>query len=564
MFLVAAFAIYWNSLHSEFLGDDYGRISTSAKQLFEQGLDVTLAELLPDRPFLTFTVWLNWKISGLDYFAFKATNIVLHGLCGFALFKLLTRLSRRHFYKSNEGLALVLGILFVVHPVATQSLNHIIQRGVLLSALFAITSFYYFLQFLESGQRRDYLFCFLAMFLGIISKPFVITLPLIFAAYVLIFHKKIKTKDLMKWILPLMVLALIPSLFLFGLKSNTQNLALPWYQYLIIQARVIFIYFRLFLLPINLHFLYSIEPDATIFKNLTWLAILGHVGILALSRFLIKKNPLVTFAIFAMYLALLSESGVFPIEHLVFEHRTYFPYVFIFIGIWAAIMHLKESARKIIVTAIIPIIFAFSFLTIERNGETDTFLKWVLNTLSYNSNDHVVNIRLIELLHEYKDSESVKAATSFLLKKHPDHGLYTVWNKTTEYPALSKAEKKKNLEFLGYALIENSGRKTSQASTLFLNRIFIGRVYEVNDEFQASLFLEKVLASQEPKFIKEPDTYFSIIKFHATVLKYLKGYFEEKLQKKEQLSSLELSQYNYVLMNIEKYFNTKEPNLKTN
>ncbi|MBI3556985.1 MAG: hypothetical protein HY074_12035, partial [Deltaproteobacteria bacterium] len=89
LFFAITAACYINAFHGAFIGDDIGRIARN-EQYFQQGLFSTLADVLPDRPILSISLWVNYRLSGLNPFAFKLVNVALHALTGFYLFKTIS------------------------------------------------------------------------------------------------------------------------------------------------------------------------------------------------------------------------------------------------------------------------------------------------------------------------------------------------------------------------------------------------------------------------------------------------------------------------------------------
>lgn len=103
------------------------------------------------------------------------------------------------------------------------------------------------------------------------------------------------------------------------------------YQRLLTEARVVFLYLGLYLLP--LPNLLSVSHDTPVSTGLfshpsTIAAILALSGILFYAVKIRKKWPLPVFAVFMYFGNLAIESSVLPL-HLVFEHRAYLPIMFL-------------------------------------------------------------------------------------------------------------------------------------------------------------------------------------------------------------------------------------------
>ena len=154
--------IYFNAFQSGFIGDDFFHIVDHA-HILQRGFSFVMQDILPDRPLMMATIWLNYKINGIDPFGFKVVNIFLHAICGITLYFFLiyflniygTTFFRIHNEKYQikgfklftfnyfDLISISAAGLFIVHPINNQAVMSIIQRGVLLSMLFAVLSFHF-------------------------------------------------------------------------------------------------------------------------------------------------------------------------------------------------------------------------------------------------------------------------------------------------------------------------------------------------------------------------------------------------------------------------------------
>jgi protein O-mannosyl-transferase len=117
------------------------------------------------RPLVTLTYALDYAVWGLRPFGFHLTNLVLHFLCAFLVFRLAL----------SEGLtqtsALAGAVLFAVHPAHVESVAWISGRTDLLCGVFVLCAF-----LLRRRRRRLSLACFA---LGLLSKEVAAVLPLL-------------------------------------------------------------------------------------------------------------------------------------------------------------------------------------------------------------------------------------------------------------------------------------------------------------------------------------------------------------------------------------------------
>lgn len=124
---------------------------------------------------------LTWLSHMLDVQLFGGTadaagghhvsSVVIHGLATVLLFLALGRLTRR------RGCAFVVAALFAVHPLRAESVVWISERKDVLSGLFFMATLLAWDGYARQRNARRYAWVLLAMTLGLLSKPMLVTLP---------------------------------------------------------------------------------------------------------------------------------------------------------------------------------------------------------------------------------------------------------------------------------------------------------------------------------------------------------------------------------------------------
>jgi hypothetical protein len=161
----AALAAYANSFQSPFVFDDLPSIpgNPTIRSLGQAwwpptgqmagGLTVA------GRPWLNFTLGINYAISGLDVWSYHAFNLAIHILAGLTLFGLVRRTLARPLLAARFGrqawlLALVIAGVWTLHPLQTESVTYVIQRAESLMGLFLLLTLYAFVRSVESPRPR--------------------------------------------------------------------------------------------------------------------------------------------------------------------------------------------------------------------------------------------------------------------------------------------------------------------------------------------------------------------------------------------------------------------------
>lgn len=153
--LLAAFAVYANSLLNGFVWDDTNVILTnellrgSPLDLF-RAIDVTRDyELLPYyRPLAQLSFMIEWIVHGLSPFWMHLFNVLLHGANTFLVYCLIRTLS------NNILISLLSALLFAVHPLNTESVDFLSGgRNTMLACFFSLSSLLLYRSSLTKGIR---------------------------------------------------------------------------------------------------------------------------------------------------------------------------------------------------------------------------------------------------------------------------------------------------------------------------------------------------------------------------------------------------------------------------
>ena len=96
--------------------------------------------LLPRyQPMASTLAWIEWRAFGLNPRGYHVVSIVMHALCGWMAWLILSRLA-------VPG-ALVASLLFVAHPMAVQSVAWQAEQGNVLALLLGLSSLYVWLRY---------------------------------------------------------------------------------------------------------------------------------------------------------------------------------------------------------------------------------------------------------------------------------------------------------------------------------------------------------------------------------------------------------------------------------
>ena len=146
VFSVVGFALYSNTFDSPFVFDDILRIienqSIRITELSAANLiDTAFGKQSPKtRPIANVTFALNYYFHQYNVEGYHLVNIVIHILAGIFLFIFIQTTLNLPSLKTKVDhtfmVAFFAALLWLVHPIQTQSVTYIVQRMVLLAVMF--------------------------------------------------------------------------------------------------------------------------------------------------------------------------------------------------------------------------------------------------------------------------------------------------------------------------------------------------------------------------------------------------------------------------------------------
>lgn len=361
---------YQNSFQGVFLLDDYSCIvQNESIRSLESTLQATRDQIpagLWRRPVGRWSFALNYALGGLNPWGYHATNLAIHLAAGLLLMGLVRRTLQlpqmpAAVAQHAPWLAFCIALLWLVHPLQTESVTYIVQRLESLMAMFFLGSLYCLLRGATGGS------------------------PLWYPAAVVIGLASIGTKEVGLMLLPVALLydrvflatgwkeVLRRRYFLYGclliasiswvwigldripvridraLKTHSLQLTesgkktTSW-EHLRTQPEVLLYYGKLVFWPrdLCLDYAWPIARDA--------LAIYGKGAIilatLGIGMVLFRRRPAIAFLILSFFLVLAPSSSVVPL-HIAFEHRMYLPLAVVITGIALAGFRITQRCGRV-------------------------------------------------------------------------------------------------------------------------------------------------------------------------------------------------------------------------
>ncbi|HEV7822669.1 MAG TPA: glycosyltransferase family 39 protein, partial [Burkholderiales bacterium] len=199
--------VYSNSFAGRFIFDDRTILEdASIRQLWPPWTAMFSPNNVA-RPVIGLTFAINYWISGLEVWSYHLLNLLIHLLAALALFGIVRRAllgerMRQHFGTAAATLAASVALVWAVHPLQTQSVTYIIQRGESLMGLMYLATLYAVIRAAQSASKRWIIAAVIACAVGMATKPVMATAPIIALLFDVIFITgSLKTSLRRRWAL---------------------------------------------------------------------------------------------------------------------------------------------------------------------------------------------------------------------------------------------------------------------------------------------------------------------------------------------------------------------------
>ena len=392
---LAAVAAFHNSFAGDFVFDDYAWIveNRSIGHLWPiwQVLFPPNAVLARGRPVVSLTLAVNYALGGTNVWGYHAVNLAIHILAAWTLFGITRRtLSlprlRDRFGPVATPLALVVAVLWTVHPLQTEAITYIIQRTEALVGLFYLLVLYCVIRGATSSRSKLwYVAAAAACLLGMATKELMATVPAIVLLYDRTFlagsfreawRRRYGLYLAMAAGWGIVAAALISTNF-YGGTTGFAVQKFTWWKYLLTQPGVLVHYLRLAFWPSGLCLDYNWPPAQTVGEVLFPGVVV--LGLLGLTLWALVKRPAWGFLGAWFFVILAPTSSFVPIKDAAFEHRMYLSLAAVVAGVtmggcamgqWLVGRGtIRPSAWRIASVAIAALAgVALGILTVQRNA----------------------------------------------------------------------------------------------------------------------------------------------------------------------------------------------------
>ncbi len=362
--IIVAFGVYSNSFKNSFQFDDIHRIVRNKEIQDFSHIKPTLSG---QRWVVRFTLALNYRLGKLNVVGYHIFNIVFHSINGILIYlfvymllmksnssKIIAPFLKKRNRKITENdfqqisirniyflIPLFSALLFIVHPIQTESVTYIISRTEILATFFFLIGVIFYMK--ASSTRYPvrrfifYLIVVISFLLGLESKEYVAILPFLLLLLDYFFFGaasfRLWIKRVKKFAIPIGILLLMNVCFLVALSHTYKGETsagfsvynISHHSYLMTQFNVVIHYIRLLFIPANLNLDYDFPIKNSFWQYPTYLSFSILLALLIFAILIARKHKLFSFFILWFFITVAPSAGIIPIADVVFEHRLYLP-----------------------------------------------------------------------------------------------------------------------------------------------------------------------------------------------------------------------------------------------
>lgn len=353
---------------------------------------------------LTFVSFqLNHLVSGLDPFAYHATNLALHIIASFLVGRLVMALTGRR----DAGFAA--SLLFALHPINTEAVSWISARKDVLSAVFFLLTVLCYRRFRRAHVWRFYGLALLCVSLGLLSKVSVVVAPLALLLLDWYEERPLTRRSLLR-LSPFFVLSFV--FMVIGMFGKVTGSAFVW-EKILLGCRAVFLYLGKLLVPVNFSLLYPYTQPIGIGSPDLLLSLIAVLFVLAGTALLMRRGYRTTaFAVFWFIILLLPTFNSIARGHdelqdayIGSDRYAYLAGIGVFLLVGVLFARLRERWNAVAWAALVVVALVLGFLANRQSLiwiDTPTLFRHVV---AVQPNSHVAHTNVGVALYEEGDSD---------------------------------------------------------------------------------------------------------------------------------------------------------------
>jgi len=293
-------------------------------------------------PLLIPVVWLSYAVEiavfspeagsgpdGLNPTAMHTVNILLHLLNAFLVLLLIRRLTNNFFA------SFLAAVFFAVHPMHVESVAWLSERKDVLSTLFMLAALLSYCSYISKGRFIFYIISFIAFALGVLSKPMVVTLPLLLILFDWFLGERVLSRKRLLEKIPFFVGALFIGVVTVVWQRRGGGVAEGWMtgmgaNFMIAASNIVF-YLGKLVAPVKLSAVYPPPVREAAFSSGNFISLAIFVIVLAAAVVTLKWTKKIFFGFLFFLVTVLPVIQLIPVGvQNTADKFTYVPYIGLF------------------------------------------------------------------------------------------------------------------------------------------------------------------------------------------------------------------------------------------
>jgi len=399
-------AVYWQVRHFDFVFDDVAYVTENNH--LRSGITAESVRWAFStkyfglwNPLIWLSLMLDYQLYGLHPGAYHMTNLILHILTTLLLFSLFHRMTGA-LWKSAFVAA-----FFALHPLHVESVAWIAERKDVLSAFFWMLTLYLYAYYAENPSAKKYLLVLLAFVCALMSKPMVVTLPVVMILLDYWPLKRFESNKNNPWLWqlkekwPLFVLSAVLVTIIFYAPGETETLlkTFPLSDRLANAPVAFMTYLAKTFWPYGLAILYPFNADIPAWQVLGAVLIILAMTVFTLLK--IRHLPFLLVGWFWLAITIAPVLGIIQISlstpYAMADRYHYLPSIGIAVIIAWGLPHLfahRNALKKILFSAGIIFIVSMSILTWKQCSRWFNTVTLFSHTLKITENNYVAHNNL--------------------------------------------------------------------------------------------------------------------------------------------------------------------------
>ena len=330
--ILIAFLVFLNSINNDFIlldDPEYVLENEQVKSLSFQNISNIFSSYTHGhyQPLSVLTYAIDYSIYGLNAYGFRMTNILLHLVNILLVFIFIRRLSGRFF------VAVVVSLLFAVHPLRVESVVWISERKDVLYAVFYFSALICYLNYLEKNKSVKYILLTCLFFiLALLSKSMAVSLPIVLLLIDWYKKRKFSIRLVIEKV-PFLLLSVVFGLIVInsqqssGLLEDTMA-SFTFFDRILLSSYSAVIYIYKVFVPFNTLFMTDypnqIDGHLPIYFYLAPLFI-GLIGLLIYKARIFRRE--LVFGLFFYLITISLVLQIIPVSGFLWDHYSYVPSV---------------------------------------------------------------------------------------------------------------------------------------------------------------------------------------------------------------------------------------------